>query len=518
MTKKLAASHEWFDEMQSLFAQAKFSAAGHLYDEAVQQGAVPPYNAYLLRARTLLAQDENKAVAFLIQRPPKSRVDRDRGLWALLLGIGYARMRDFERADHHFDIARRTLTTPEERARVAYHIARRWMLEGRMDEARRFADEMSEDRSRDTKIKQELLQSFILSHEERYQEAAENLIQAIELIGKHRGKYLEDWFHAVQNLAALGRELPFERASELARSEVDQDIEWPDDFRTQRFQALKAVGWSCALRGDLLGCFRYLRGAERVAPSGAFEAIVLLDRAYFARISGEQNWALNEVAKAEAIAERVDWNALGGDERIGLLLLAEALADSNHEKAHFYLARYKGLDRIRSPLHLFAFDHRVEAFAAYAEGAIKVAEGDQGAAEVLRKAWVIFDRIGYDWRAGRTAMRLMEATKKDRWRHLAEDKLEAYPRSWLARELRELASPALPAVELPPMQRKVFDLLCAKLSTAEIAQSLGLSQHTVRNHLKGVFRAYGVNNRAALVAEAANRGELPAMISRAPGR
>jgi DNA-binding CsgD family transcriptional regulator len=108
-------------------------------------------------------------------------------------------------------------------------------------------------------------------------------------------------------------------------------------------------------------------------------------------------------------------------------------------------------------------------------------------------------------------MRLMEATKKDRWRHLAEDKLEAYPRSWLARELRELASPAPPATELPRMQRKVFDLLCRKLSTAEIALTLGLSQHTVRNHLKGVFRAYGVKNRASLIAEAANRGELPAM-------
>lgn len=510
MPKKLAASIQWLQEMQQLFAQAQFIAAGAVYDDAVQRGAVPPYGADLLRARALLAQDENKAVAFLIERPPKRGATQDHGEWALLLGVGYARMRDFERADYHFDIARRLLTTTEEQARIAYHTARRLMLEGNLEEAWSLADELSRDRSRATKIKGEMLCSFIYSHEERYRESADSLIRAIELIGKRRSEHLEQWFHAVQNLAALGRELPYERASNLARQEVDADIEWPEDFQIQRFQALKAVGWSCALRGDLLGCFRYLRAAEHVAPSSVFEAILLLDRAYFARISGEANWMENEVAKAEAIAERVDWNAQSGDERVGLLLLAEAFAEINIEKAHFYLARYKGLDHIRSPLHLFAFDHRIEALAAYAEGTVRAAEGDSSAEALLRKAWIIFDRIGYDWRAGRTALYLLEVTGKDRWRHLAEDKLEHYPESWLERDLRRVASPPAHAVELPPMQRKVFNMLCKKMSTAEIANELGLSQHTIRNHLKPVFRAYGVRNRAALIAEVASRGELPA--------
>jgi DNA-binding CsgD family transcriptional regulator len=173
------------------------------------------------------------------------------------------------------------------------------------------------------------------------------------------------------------------------------------------------------------------------------------------------------------------------------------------------LARYKALDKMRSPVYLFAFDHRLEAYTAYAEGVVRAAANDEaGAEESLRKAWSIFDRIGYDWRAARAAMRLFEVTKKDRWRHLAEDKLEAFPRSWLTQELRRPAAAAMPTVKLPPMQGKVFSMLCRKMTTAEIAQELGLSQHTVRNHLKAVFRAYGVNNRAALIAEAASRGEL----------
>lgn len=498
--------------MRDLFSKAEFTAAADVYDCAAAEGATLSADDDLLRAQILLKHDENRAVAFLIRRPPRGAGGQQRGRWELWLAVGYARMRDFERADHHFALAQRLLSSSEDRAMLAYQLARRWMLEGNLNEAWRYLDEMSVDRSQGTKFRRELLRSFIYCQAEQYRDSAQTVIDALRLIGKHREDYLEEWFHAVQNLALLGRELSFDEAAEVARGEVDADVHWPEDYRTQRFQALKAVGWSCALRGDMLGCFRYLRLAERVIPSDAFRAILLLDRAHFARIVGEQNWALDEIAKAENIAETVDWQNLAGEERIGLLLLAEATAPIDRERARYYMARYKGLDKIRSPLHLFAFDHRLEAFAAYAEGVVRAGGKDNGAAEeALRKAWSIFDRIGYGWRAARVAMRLFELTKKDRWRHLAEDKLEAFPRSWLARELRQPVDSATPKVKLPPMQGKVFSMLCQKMTTAEIAQELGLSQHTIRNHLKAVFRAYGVNNRAALIAEAASRGELASL-------
>ena len=496
--------------MRDLYARAEFTAAGDAYDSAVAQGAMPSAEDDLLRAQLLLKHDENRAVAFLIRRPPRSSGGQQRGRWELWLAVGYARMRDFERADHHFELAQRLLNASEDRATLAYQLARRWMLEGNLEEAWRHADEMSVDRSLGTKIRGEMLRSFIYCQSERYRESAQTVMDALRLIGKHRDDYLEEWFHAVQNLALLTRELSFDEAAEVARREVDADVLWPEDYRTQRFQALKAVGWSCALRGDMLGCFRYLRMAERVIPGEAFRAILLLDRAHFARIVGEPTWALDEIAKAENLEENVDWKALAGEERVCLLLLAEATAPLNRERARYYLARYKGLDKFRSPVHLFAFDHRLEAFSTYTEGVVRAAANDEaGAEEALRRAWSIFDRIGYDWRAARAAIQLYALTKKDRWRHLAEDKLEAFPRSWLAQELRQPVASA-PTVKLPPMQGKVFSMLCQKMTTAEIAQELGLSQHTVRNHLKAVFRAFGVNNRAALIAEAASRGELPA--------
>ncbi len=508
MAKKQPIAPRWFDQMRGLFDRCQFLAAGDVYDQAVDSGATPSYPAQLLAARILLKRDENRAVAFLIRRPPKANASRERAEWALLVAIGYARMRDFERADHHFEMAGRLARLPAHRADLASQLARRYMLEGKLTEARRHAGEMSRDESLGASIKHELLESFILCQEERYRESAERTIRAIGLIGERREEHLEEWFHAVQNLALLGRELPLPEAADIAKAEVDAEVEWPPDLAVQRFQALKAVGWSCALRGDLLGCFRYLRAAERTKPSPVFEAILLLDRAYFAHIVGETNWACDEVAKAEVLFDQIDWNEVPGDERVGLLLMAEAIVEYNPEKGHYFLARYKGLERMRSPVSLFAFDQRSEALAGYVEGFVRLRSGETGAEEALRKAWVVFDRIGYDWRAGRTALRLFEATGKERWRRLAEDKLKPYPRSWLVRETAT-QNAAVTAVKLPRMQRTVLEMLCRKMTTAEIAQELGLSEHTVRNHLKAVFRAYGVNNRAALVAEVASRGQLP---------
>ncbi|HVR46169.1 MAG TPA: LuxR C-terminal-related transcriptional regulator [Candidatus Binatia bacterium] len=511
MAKKQLIAPRWVDEMRGLFERCQYLAAGDVYDQAVESGASPSYEAQLLAARILLKRDENRAVAFLIRRPPKANASRERAEWALLLAIGYARMRDFERADHHFEMAQKLARLPADRAALAYQFARRYMLEGKLGEARRYAGDMACDKSLAARIKHELLESFILCQEERYRESAEGTIRAVKLIGERREDHLEQWFHAVQNLALLGRELALPEAADIAKTEVDADVEWPPDLAIQRFQALKGVGWSCALRGDVLGCFRYLRAAERTRPSPAFEAIVLLDRAYFARIVGETNWACNEVEKAEVLFDRIDWSEAPGDERVGLLLMAEAIVEHNPEKAHYFLARYKGLDKMRSPVSLFAFDQRCEALAAYAEGYVRLKTGESGAEEALRKAWVIFDRIGYDWRAGRTAIRLSEATGKERWHHLAEDKLDPYPRSWLAQEIAAQMAATVAPVKLPRMQRTVLEMLCRKMTTAEIAQQLGLSPHTVRNHLKAVFRAYGVNNRAALVAEVAGRGEMPTM-------
>jgi DNA-binding CsgD family transcriptional regulator len=63
----------------------------------------------------------------------------------------------------------------------------------------------------------------------------------------------------------------------------------------------------------------------------------------------------------------------------------------------------------------------------------------------------------------------------------------------------EAGSVPLPA-DLAARQRDVATLILQGRSVDDIAATLGLSPHTVRNHLKVVFRRTGVHSRAAFVA------------------
>ena len=63
------------------------------------------------------------------------------------------------------------------------------------------------------------------------------------------------------------------------------------------------------------------------------------------------------------------------------------------------------------------------------------------------------------------------------------------------------AGPAWAAVDLSPREQEVADWVGQGKSNEEIAIILGISAHTVKNHLDKIFRKLGVENRyAAAVA------------------
>jgi PAS domain S-box-containing protein len=64
-----------------------------------------------------------------------------------------------------------------------------------------------------------------------------------------------------------------------------------------------------------------------------------------------------------------------------------------------------------------------------------------------------------------------------------------------------------PELQLTPRQAEVLRLLERGRSTAQIAEELGLSPETVRNHVRHLLQALGASSRLEAVAIA--RGELP---------
>ena len=57
-------------------------------------------------------------------------------------------------------------------------------------------------------------------------------------------------------------------------------------------------------------------------------------------------------------------------------------------------------------------------------------------------------------------------------------------------------------------EKEVFELLVLNKSTAEIANFLGISEKTVRNHISNAIQKLGVKGRAGAVVELLKLGEI----------
>ncbi len=57
-------------------------------------------------------------------------------------------------------------------------------------------------------------------------------------------------------------------------------------------------------------------------------------------------------------------------------------------------------------------------------------------------------------------------------------------------------------------EQEVFELLVLNKSTKEIANFLGISEKTVRNHISNAMQKLGVKGRAQAVVELIKLGEL----------
>jgi DNA-binding NarL/FixJ family response regulator len=65
----------------------------------------------------------------------------------------------------------------------------------------------------------------------------------------------------------------------------------------------------------------------------------------------------------------------------------------------------------------------------------------------------------------------------------------------------EIAPIIIEAYHFTPREQEITQLLSRGIATAEIATTLFLSVHTVRDHIKAIFEKVGVSSRGELVAK-----------------
>lgn len=85
--------------------------------------------------------------------------------------------------------------------------------------------------------------------------------------------------------------------------------------------------------------------------------------------------------------------------------------------------------------------------------------------------------------------------------------------SWCSRSLIEKLAQVRHAhgadtglAELTPRERALLELICQGQADAQIAATLQLSRHTIRNHVSSLYNKIGVNRRSAAVIWGRERG------------
>ena len=517
-----------FERAHELYRSAYLTDAASILDEALAKGGMLSDESVILRSRLYLREKPSEAIAFLTKALPQLGDDASCGHALTLLGAAYARVGDYRSSQLKFDLASRKLTggaarVREARTTLAYHRATALWMQRKLDEAEKEISIALGDRASDSYVEALAIKGAIYAAREKYESQAGVLLEAVRTITTGQAINVYHWAHVTAQLAYLCRELPNPSIRNMAFEQVDR-VSWTPDLADIQFTALKAVGWRRALEGDYFNAFRYLKRASACAPTTPWQVMAGCDRAYLAGSLGERRWAEQELGDAADLAERVEWRAISGEERIALLLLAELYAPHDGALAMSYVARYQETGDRFAPLLSFNADRRIQAMVAYSLGCVRQHLGEfSEAEESYKEAFEIYDAVGYDWRAGRTAIGLSQVSDAVTWQAIARQKLRHYPMSWL---MSQLAAPvvrgepllsAAPDVatqkrrgteDLTPAQHEVYELLLKGISTREVAQELGRSEFTVRNHIKEIFKKLKVNSRAALISSSINSDSL----------
>jgi DNA-binding CsgD family transcriptional regulator len=506
MRQRRSEATDSLQQARDDFQRARFADASERLNARLRS-APNDIDAALLLARVELRRGSPETALSILTRYVRTPKRLAKAEAALLKGVSFARLGDSDSSRAQFGTARSLLREDEPLgAELTYQLAASDWMERRLDRASKTLDKLSDAGSSNLKMQAQIVRGAIASANEKLPQQGAILLSALRELQRD-GVEVYLYGMLVTHIAALAVELPSTELRDAAVEHIGK-VPWTPDIADLHFHAARAVAWRHALEGDEFNAFRRLKEALAVASSPAWRVAALTDRAYLAAALGEKRWAAQELRDAHEIASTVDWMSLAGEEKLALPVLADLFADRDPSVAIAYVATFRNTRANFSRILSSRRDRRVEALEAYSLGKVQSALGERAEARrLLTQAWTIYSELGIGWRAARAALALAQIDDAEMWRGRAESDLQLYPRSWLSRSIgapspRPQAFSSASLESLTTAQRAVFDLLLEGRGTDEIAAALGRSTFTVRNHLKAIFKAFGVTSRPALIVKA----------------
>jgi DNA-binding NarL/FixJ family response regulator len=288
-----------------------------------------------------------------------------------------------------------------------------------------------------------------------------------------------------------------------------EGIRWTEDVRSDRFKTLRALGYDAFMRGDTARAQWLFRDASTAAPSPAFQTLAHLDRAYVARISRNEAWALNELDDAMRIARGVAWGQTFGEERVVLVILAVLLAPLDPAEAQKYAAMYSmlGVESV-GPQFLLTKARNFVAGERYANARIAQTLGDRETAQsnyIL--AYDVFAEMGYHYQAMLVASAMAELTGESIWSERTREHLAHYPGCPFSSQTPEVGLSNDPILEsLTPLQRQLARAHWSGMDMDQLSQRFSRSLYTIERHIADIYAAFGVTNSGGLRDQALSRG------------
>ena len=468
-------------------------------------------HAVVIKAETIGRRDPSAALEYLASVDdlcfsPTARFERD-----LQYGMLYAGVRDYSSAESRYADARAlAAVVADGRSTMAYHDVRMRWLRRECDPA---APEVALALAHpDPSIASAAYAYRAWFHAANHDYAAHvaDLTTAVSYATARTSEPVDVTTLAVSihALAQVAFETANGAAVAAARAAADA-LAWTSDVQVQHFSTVRAFGWDAFMRGNPGQAQWAFKEARALAPSTAWRIMGHVDRAYVARTSGNEFWALEELAQADALAFEMPWESCYGEERQVLVQLAVLHAPGDAARAQRYATTYSriGTENVNPVLALNS-DRRAVAHARYAQGRIDQTLGRRSAAvAALRESFEIFEAAAFHYRSVLVATALAELTSDERWQGAALAHAAHYPNCPLASTAehcveREHAMPE----QLSPVQRQIARALWNGAEAAGLSKRFSRSIYRIERQIEAVYAAFGVGSRAALRDEAERRG------------